>query len=177
MSPLHQPGADKNRLPRRTFLAVVATFVGLTLAACSPPGERRELSTPAFTWKSLKYHGMDGATLERGRHLYVPLDFVASVFSAELAMIDDGESSRLTLTDGRVLQFARGAVGVVLDGRISAMPAEAVLRAGQLCIPLEWFANQVMELRASSRAGVLYVTDHYSRLSTNMARLLSDLLT
>lgn len=162
-------------LARRGDPFAVAVADGKAMAWVS--GERRELSTAAFVWRSLKYHGMDGATQERGAYLYVPLDFLASVFSAELAVFDDGASSTLTLGDGRVLRFARAAVGVVRDGRITAMPAEAVMRDGRLCIPLEWFANQVMELRTSSRDGVLYVTDHYSQLSTNMARLLSDLLT
>lgn len=139
-------------------------------------GRRVGMSVPAFTWTAAKYHGMGGAREIRGSYVYVPLSFVADVFDAELRASDGGASATVALADGRTLQFARGVIGCVLDGRVTAMSAEAVLRDGELCVALEWFAASVLDLRASAHSGVLYVTDHHSCLGGNMARLISDLL-
>lgn len=139
-------------------------------------GRRVGMSVPAFTWTAAKYHGMGGGREVRDSFAYVPLSFVADVFGADLRASDGGASATVTLQDGRTLQFARGVIGCVLDGRVTAMSAEAVLRDGELCVALEWFAASVLDLRASSHSGVLYVTDHHARLGGNMARLISDLL-
>lgn len=74
------------------------------------------------------------------------------------------------------MQFARGNIGCVRDGRVTSMLAEAVLRDGALCISVEWFVTHVLDLRASQHSGVLYVTDHHAQLSANMAVLIRDLL-
>lgn len=138
-------------------------------------GERVDLETPAFAWSSGKYHGMGGAREVRGTYLYVLLTFVAAAFHGGLQVADEGQSATLTLADGRTLQFARGGIGCVLDGRMTSMQAEAVFRDGVLCA-LEWIAANVLDLRVSTHSGVTYVTDHHAELSGNMARPISDLL-
>lgn len=139
-------------------------------------GDRVAMPVAAFTWEAARYHGMGGEREVRGTYLFVPLSFLATVFRGDLQVGDHGASAVLTLPDGRTLQFARGVIGCVLDGRVTSMPAEAVVRERELCISLEWFALNVMSLWSSTRSGVTYVTDHYAELGGNMARLISDLL-
>ena len=137
---------------------------------------RVPLESAPFRWQKLKYHGLDGRAEVRGEYLYVPLTFIADAFGATLVHDVDGAAATLVLTDGRVLQFARGSVGCILDGRVTSMLAEAVLRDGALHISMEWICEHVLGLRASHAEGVLYVTDHHALLSRNMAYLLEDLL-
>ncbi|WP_425838841.1 hypothetical protein [Microbacterium sp. PA5] len=139
-------------------------------------GERVPMSTRAFAWDAVQYHGRGGSTLSRSRAVYAPLDLLAVAFDARLIATGEGDVATLVLSDGRSVQFARGAVACVVNNRVVAMDAEAVLRDGVLCISVEWFALNLMNLRASQHSDVVYVTDHHSLLSGNMARLLSDLL-
>lgn len=134
------------------------------------------MGQPAFAWGALKYHGLDGGSIRRGRSLYVPVSFLASAFGATVTTSPGGVTAAVALPDGRTAEFARGLVACVLDGRVTSMPAEAVMRGGELCISLEWFAASILNLHTSRRAGLLYVTDHHARLSRNMARLILDLL-
>ena len=161
-------------LPRTGDGFALAVAAGRDSAWVS--GRRVRMSTSAFVWDAVQYHGRGGATLSRGSYVYAPIDLLAEVFDAALTTEDDGRVAELTLGDGRTLQFARGAIGCVVDGRITAMLAEAVWRDGVLCLPVQWLAESILDLRASTHSGVLYVTDHHSRLSGNMARLLADLL-
>ena len=139
-------------------------------------GRRIRLTGSVFRWVGTQYHGRDGDPLVRTSSLYVPLTFIAEAFRSELAASEAGDEVTLSLVDGRVIQFARGNVGVILDGRVRAMRTEAVLRGGELWISLEWFAAAVFDLHTSTHTGVLYVTDHHSLLGGNMAMLIRDLL-
>ena len=56
------------------------------------------------------------------------------------------------------------------------MYCEALHREGELYIPMEWFAKYVYNLQVSSCDDVIYITDHFSELSVNMADLLRDIL-
>jgi hypothetical protein len=139
-------------------------------------GSQVDLSLPAFQWDTLHYHGLGGEAVVRGSYLYVPVSFLAAAFAATLVTADAGASATLTLQDGRRLQFARGNIGCVLDGRITSMLGEVVERGGELCVSLEWFAAHVMDLRVTRHSDVVYVTDHHAQLSGNLALLLRDLL-
>lgn len=133
-----------------------------------------DLGGRAFTWRKLKYHGLQGAAEVRGEYLYVPVAFAARAFGAGL---EQGEGvAQLALADGRRVAFARGSVVALVDGDVTQMLAEAVERDGQLYVSLEWLARDVLGLHASQREGVLYVTDHHAELSGNMAYLLARLL-
>ena len=83
----------------------------------------------------------------------------------------------VTLPDGCALQFARGSIGCMIDGRMRAMYCEALHREGELLISVEWFARAVMGWTATECGGVAYVTDHFAELSAFMADLIRDLLT
>jgi hypothetical protein len=56
------------------------------------------------------------------------------------------------------------------------MLCEALHRNGELYIPFDWFCMSLYNLHVSACRDVLYVTNHYSVLSANMADLLTDLL-
>ena len=134
------------------------------------------LPTPARRWQKLKYHGLNGGTRVRGEYCMAPLRFLAAVFSASLEEGEDGATARLTLPDGRKLQFARGSIGCVIDNDLRSMYCEAIHRDGQLLVSVEWFCRYLFNLTVTSCEGVTYVTDHFAELSADMAALLRDLL-
>lgn len=133
-----------------------------------------DLGGRAFTWRKLKYHGLQGGAEVRGEYLYVPLPFAARVFGATLSQGDG--VAELELADGRRVAFARGSVVALVDGDVTQMLAEAVERDGTLYVSLEWLARDVLGLHTSQCEGVLYVTDHHAELSGNMAFLIAGLL-
>ncbi|MDO4974050.1 MAG: PHB depolymerase family esterase [Eubacteriales bacterium] len=134
------------------------------------------LPTPARTWQKLKYHGLNGGTRVRGEYCMAPLRFLAGVFGAALAERENGASARMTLADGRKLQFARGSIGCVIDDDLRSMYCEAIHRDGQLLVSVEWFCRYLFNLTVTECDGVVYVTDHFAELSENMADLIRDLL-
>ncbi|MNJ43215.1 hypothetical protein D3C77_382120 [compost metagenome] len=89
-------------------------------------------------------------------------------------MSEDGLSAELTLPDGRTLQFARGSIGCVVEGRVQSMLCEAVYTGGELYVPIEWISKQLFNHFTSFCEDVLYITDHYAELSKNMAQLIRD---
>ena len=130
----------------------------------------------AIKWDKLKYHGLDGGEKVRGTYTCVPLSFVAKVFDGVCEYAEDTLTAVLVLKDGRVMQFARGSIGCIVDQELTAMYCEALHREGELYIPMEWFAKYVYNLQVSSCDDVIYITDHFSELSVNMADLLRDIL-
>ena len=134
------------------------------------------LTAEVRRWQKLKYHGLNGGQAVRGEYRMVPLSLLARVFRAELAYGGDTLTARMTLRDGRTLQFARGSIGCVIDDRLRSMYCEAIHREGQLLVSVEWFCRYVMNLTVTACDGVVYVTDHFAELSANMADLIRDLL-
>lgn len=130
----------------------------------------------AFVRTKLKYHGLAGGEKIRGEYLCVPLKFLAEVFSAAYRDEDDGQMAVLSFPDGRQVQFARGSIGCVIDRQLRAMYCEAVWRGRQLYVSIEWFMRALFNLHVSVCDETVYVTDHFSELSTFMAALLRDLL-
>jgi hypothetical protein len=55
------------------------------------------------------------------------------------------------------------------------MFCEALHRDGELLVSIEWFAQYFFGCHVSTCEGVIYVTDHFSVLSANMADLIRDL--
>ena len=134
------------------------------------------LPTAARRWEKLKYHGLNGGTRVRGEYCMAPLRFLAEVFGAALEEKEDGAEARMTLPDGRQLQFARGSIACVIDNDLRSMYCEAIHRDGQLLVSVEWFCRYLFDLTVTSCDGVTYVTDHFAELSENMADLLRGLL-
>ena len=128
-------------------------------------------------WQKLKYHGLNGGQNVRGEYRMVPLSLLATVFGAKLAYDTEGTAARMILKDGRMLQFARGSIGCVIDDTLRSMYCEALHREGQLLVSVEWFCRWLYDLDVSECDGVVYVTDHFAELSENMADLIHDLLT
>ena len=135
-----------------------------------------EISTPAIKWQKLKYHGLDGGEKVRGEYLCVPLSFLAKVFDAKLEASEDTLSAALYLKDGRTLRFSRGNIGCVTDNTVRSMYCEALHRNGELLVSAEWFCRAVYNLHVSAYKDVVYVTDHFSKLSMNIADVIRDLL-
>lgn len=132
------------------------------------------MSGAAFLWQKLKYHGLGGGSIVRGEYFMAPVSFVAGVLGATLSTGDGGCSAELTMNDGRVLQFARGSIGCVMDSRVMSMYCEAVYRDGELYVPIEWICRRVLSNHVSRCDSVIYITDHWAELSANMAQILRD---
>lgn len=135
-----------------------------------------DMGVAAFVWQKLKYHGLNGDAIVRGEYIMVPLEFIAKIFNATYKEESNGESVDICLKDGRTLQFARGCIGCVIDNNIEDMLCEAVMRGGKLCISLEWFCSYLFNMHVSVFDGVLYATDHYSKISRYTAWILQDIL-
>ncbi len=133
-----------------------------------------ELTGTVFKHQKLKYHGLNGDAIVRGEYFMVPVSFVAKVFGAELRASEDGSSAELILKDKRMLQFARGIIGCVVDNKVCSMLCEAVLKDGELYVPIEWICQYLFNNHVSRCENALYITDHYSELSLNMARIICD---
>lgn len=134
------------------------------------------MSAKAVLWQKLKYHGLNGGTKIRGEYVCVPLSFLAQLCGAEYLPSDDTLTARLILKDGRQLQFARGSIGCVIDNDLRSMFCEALHREDQLLISVEWFCQYILNLQVSVCDGVVYATDHFAALSTNMADVIRELL-
>ena len=134
------------------------------------------MSTKAVKWQKLKYHGLNGGTKVRGEYICVPLRFLAQVCGAEYLSGDDTLTAKLVLKDGRVLQFARGSIGCVIDDTMRSMYCEALHRNGELLVSVEWFCRYFLNRTISACNDVVYVTDHFADLSFFMADLIKDLL-
>ena len=130
----------------------------------------------AIRWEKLKYHGLNGGEKVRGIYTCVPLTFLAEAFDGECEYSKDTLTAVLTLKDGRKMQFARGSIGCVTDQELTAMYCEALHRDGELYVSAEWFAKYAYNLQVSECDGVIYITDHFSELSLNMADLIRDIL-
>lgn len=161
-------------LPRKGDAFAIAVADGCSFAWLSNGTEK--MSSPTIKWQKLKYHGLDGGQKVRGEYLCVPISFIARAFDARLTVSGDTLSAELCLKDGRTLQFARGSIGCVIDDQFRSMYCEAIHRFDELYISLEWFAGAIYNLHVSACSDVIYVTDHFSILSTYMADLLRDIL-
>lgn len=135
-----------------------------------------EMTGTALKWRKMKYHGLEGGQKVRGEYHMVPLSFLAEAFGAELSYSDDTLVARMTMPDGRKLQFARGSIGCVIDRSLVQMYCEALHREGQLSVSVEWFSEYICNMHVSECEDVVYVTDHSNKLSANMADLIKDLL-
>ena len=134
------------------------------------------MAAKAVTWQKLKYHGLNGGQEVRGEYLCVPVSFLAGVFGAKYEPSEDTLRAVVTLKDGRILQFARGSIGCVIDETLRSMYCEALHREGELLVSIEWFCRYLLGYTVSGCDGVVYATDHFSELSESMADLIRDLL-
>ena len=75
----------------------------------------------------------------------------------------------------RIMQFARGSIGCVIDDTVRCMYCEALHRDNELLVSIEWFAKYFYSLQVSSCNGVTYITDHFADLSAFMADIIKDL--
>ncbi len=165
---------ERSNLPRRGDAFALAVATGCRYAWAN--GRLLPMTAAARTWQKLKYHGLDGGQKVRGEYCMAPLSLLADFFGAELICGEGGLTARMRLPDGRQLQFARGSIGCVIDGDLRSMYCEALHRNGELLVSIEWFSRYLLNLQASECDGVVYVADHFSTLSANMADVLRELL-
>ena len=125
-------------------------------------------------WNKLKYHGLQGDSIIRGTYCMIPASFIAE--AGDASYVEEDGWAEMILKDKRVIQFARGCIGCTINNRVHSMLCEPIERDGMLYISLEWFCKEVCNMQVSTCNDVIYATNHYSELSSNMARLIKDLL-
>ena len=162
------------KLPRKGDDFGIALALGKENALVNSKPIR--LQIPAFKHQKLKYHGLDGGELVRGEYFYAPVSFLAQATGSECNMSADGRNAELILRDGRMVEFAQGSIGCVIDNKIYSMDCEAVIRDGALCLPVEWFFRRLLGCFVSESRGVMYITDHYIELAAHTAALIEDIL-
>lgn len=138
-------------------------------------GKTVPLGGVAFTWKKLKYHGLNGSEIVRGSYLMAPAAFLAEAAGGSCEIMENGDAVRISLPDGRSMQAARGIIAVSMDNRLRVMDCEAVKQDGVLYLPAAWFFRTAGR-NVSEYGGTLYVCECWAELSMHMARLLKDLL-
>lgn len=136
----------------------------------------QSLKTAAVNWNTLKYHGLYGDSIIRGTYLCAPLSFLAEAFEADYKPDAEGTTAFMRLKDGRIIQFARGCIGCVVENRVVSMLCETLYRDGELLVSVEWFCRYLFNMNVSACGDVMYVTDHYALLSHDTAQFLSDIL-
>ncbi len=136
----------------------------------------RRIKMPARSkmWQKLKYHGLLGGAKVRGEYCMIPASFIAQVMNASYT--ENNGWAEMVLEDGRTIQIARGCIGCTIDNHVRSMLCEPIEGNGMLYISIEWFCKDILNWHVSTLNDVMYATDHYSLLSTNMARLIKDLL-
>lgn len=134
------------------------------------------ISGRVYKWQKLKYHGLDGGVKVRGEYLCVPLSGLAGIFEAEYESRDENRMVMLTLKDGRILQFAEGSIGCMINDDLRSMYCEALYREGELLVSIEWFCSYLFNLHVSTCEDVVYVTDHFNSLSLYAADIIRELL-
>lgn len=140
--------------------------------------DNKVFSLPAksYKWSKSKYHGQYGNHILRGEYICVPLSILATAFGAEYLPEKDGRYVKLKLKDGRTVQFAEGNIGCCVDNRIESMLCEAIYREGTLLVSAKWFCQSLFSMHASECNGVLYITDHYSVLSSDTSLIIKSIL-
>lgn len=127
-------------------------------------------------WQMRKYHGLNGDSILRGEYLMVPLRFLAHISGGRYLPSDDCRRAVVELPDGRLLQFAQGIIGCMIDDSLRCMFCETLLREGELLVSAEWYVQYILNCTVSKCADVTYITDHFAQLSYFMADLLKELL-
>ena len=160
--------------PRRGDIAAVAVAAGRRSAWVR--NGVTSVGGTAIVKHAWKYHGLGGEQISRGEHILVPVQFLAAAFGGSVTEEEGGDMAAWDAPDGRRLEFARGSIACLIDGRIHAMTVQADRSTDQLYVALEWVATHVLGLFASTCEGVLYLTDHHALLSKHMAHLVDDIL-
>ena len=136
----------------------------------------RPLSQAPVRWQKLKYHGLNGGQKVRGEYTMVPIQFLAEMAGGRYVPSEDTLTAKIELSDGRILQFARGSIGCLINDKLRCMFCEALHRNGELLISAEWFAKYILNLKTTECNGILYITDHWAELSYYVADILKSVL-
>ena len=140
-----------------------------------------ELHIPCFFWEKIKYHGLNGNAIVRGSYAYIPVSSLAEIFHMRLKTEENGrvaylcgapQIGKIISEEVEEIQFAEGNIACIVNNSVESMYAEAVMKENELCVSLEWFARRFLRLSVSECDGVVYATDHPSRISWHMADLI-----
>lgn len=129
----------------------------------------------------IKYHGLNGNAIVRGSYAYIPVSSLAEIFHMRLKTEENGrvaylcgapQIGKIISEEVEEIQFAEGNIACIVNNSVESMYAEAVMKENELCVSLEWFARRFLRLSVSECDGVVYATDHPSRISWHMADLI-----
>ncbi len=152
----------------------------LSVAFCPDSGSRFAMGKiTALQGKTfvLKKYNLRGRGEFRGEYLMVPITSLADIFHISILWQSNGGELVIKLEDGRKVQLAAENAVCLIDDVVTAMPVQTVMKDDRIYIPVEWFCNEVLKVYTSSCDNTIYITDHFCRVSKNMAYLMRQLLT
>jgi len=107
-------------------------------------------------------------------YTYVPVSFLEVAFGAKVR--SDGRTAYVAAGDGRRICFADNNLGVMMDGRIYDLGREAKTVDGVLFVPVEWYAQRVMERCVSKKDDAVYIGPRPGALTNDMVNIIREIL-
>ena len=129
------------------------------------------------------FNGMVLAAVPKDYHENHDLNFVKALIDKmqEKYNIDKGRIFMQGMSAGNLMtgQFCRYYGDILAGAAGSGGPTQLEMlftKDGELLVSCEWFCRYLLNLQVSSCDDVVYITDHFSTLSANMADLIRELL-
>ena len=107
-------------------------------------------------------------------YYYAPVVTVARIFGGQ-AHVEE-ETAGITLPNGTWVEFAKGSSAAVVNNRVRNMGQTTREVDGQLCVPIDWFAESVMGLCTAEKNGVIYIADHQVTMTDDFSTIIREIL-
>ena len=112
-----------------------------------------------------------------GRFFYVPISVFEKLFHVAVKTVcGDSEKAEIITKDGKSIFVSNGNVGIVIDDTVSAMDRQEEYKNGELYLPIRWFAENIFNKYTTEYEDVLYISDHFGKMTRDMSVTIRDLL-
>lgn len=123
-------------------------------------------------WAEATARELDGKDMHV--YYYAPVSFVGQVFGLEASV--DLDRATVTMPDSSYVEFVRGSSAAIVGNRVRNMGQAARDVDGNLCIPIDWFAEFALGLCTAEKDGVLYIADHQVVLTSTFAAIIREII-
>lgn len=108
-----------------------------------------------------------------GIYTFVPVVFLQAAFGAEVTV--NGETAEIRLA-GKTIRIAKGCLGALTDGRLLDMGKEPEMLDGQLYVPINFFAESILNRTCGEKDGAVYIKDGPFTVTGDFANILKEIL-
>lgn len=105
-------------------------------------------------------------------YYYAHVADIARLFGLECGI--EGEKAFIVGPDGERIGFVKGSSAAVIRNRVHSMGQAAREVEGAFCIPLDWFAEQVMDKCTAQKDGILYIADRQVVMTEDFATIIRE---